>query len=202
MKPTETSDRSEPKKPLKNKVLRARDLHEDRSHRTITPQIELFQHESSPSSHAVRNELSMLGLDFIAHNVSPESPLNHQRLLKAGGKDKIPFLIDHRTGIKLYESSAILAYLENEYGPKPEGDLARFFKEVDTRTRGQLEQLRWRLKVPVEQIRDYRHTIREGVETLRGTAKLIREAFRQAFTYPAEGAEGAAASQGSDEKAA
>src|SRR5262245_25147534 len=34
------------------------------------PSIELFQNEEDPHSHSVRERLSLLGLDFIAHTVS------------------------------------------------------------------------------------------------------------------------------------
>jgi glutathione S-transferase len=127
-----------------------------------------------------------LGLDYVAHVVTPDAPLARQKLIRSGGKDQIPFMIDHRTGIKLYESQAILKYLDHEYGPKFENAIERLVHEVDQRTRTELEQLKWRLKIPAERLREYRATLREGVDTLRGTAKLIREAFRQALAYPGD----------------
>lgn len=80
------------------------------------PGIELFQKEECPFSHAVRQKLSDLGLDFIAHSVPDEDSLKHQKLVEAGGKDQVPFLADHKSGVKLYESDAIIAYLDQEYG--------------------------------------------------------------------------------------
>jgi glutathione S-transferase len=82
------------------------------------PQIELWQKESCPFSHSVRDRLSELGLDYVARSVNG-TDLKHRQLVQAAGRDQIPFLVDHRTGVKLHESAAIIAYLNREYGPAP-----------------------------------------------------------------------------------
>ena len=80
------------------------------------PTLELFQKEECPFSHTVRQKLSDLGLDFVAHSIPDTQDLKHKELVNAGGKDQVPFLIDHKSGVKLYESEAIVSYLEKEYG--------------------------------------------------------------------------------------
>lgn len=36
--------------------------------------------------------------------------------LTAGGEDQIPYLVDTRRGVTMYESDDIVAYLEEHYG--------------------------------------------------------------------------------------
>lgn len=91
-----------------------------KTHRLRAPSgnsgLELFQKEECPFSHVVRQKLSDLGLDYAAHSIPDAQDLKHKELVNAGGKDQVPFLIDHKTGVKLYESEAIVSYLEKEYG--------------------------------------------------------------------------------------
>lgn len=85
--------------------------------------LELYQAEGCSYSEKVRNKLTDLGLSYVIHN--PRLPgheggdvLNqqtHDELLAIGGEDQIPFLVDHTRGETLYESDAIVAYLENHY---------------------------------------------------------------------------------------
>lgn len=84
--------------------------------RPASPQLELYQREDDRASHEVRRQLSRLGLDFIAHSVQGHD-WKHQQLVQASGQDRIPFLIDHRSGVKLGGSGEIRAYLVKEYGP-------------------------------------------------------------------------------------
>lgn len=87
-----------------------------RTPRKALPVLELYQREDCPYSARVRSELSRLGLDFVAHNVAIHDDLKHQELVKASGKDQIPFLVDHRSGTKLGDSDAIVQYLRGKYG--------------------------------------------------------------------------------------
>lgn len=86
-----------------------------RATRPALPDIELFQREDDHASHEVRRRLSKLGLDFIAHSVEGNS-LKHQYLLQASGHDRVPYMIDHRSGVRLSGSPEIRAYLHQEYG--------------------------------------------------------------------------------------
>jgi glutathione S-transferase len=38
-----------------------------------------------------------------------------ETLTDLGGQDQIPFLVDHQRGITMYESDAIVEYLEENY---------------------------------------------------------------------------------------
>lgn len=83
--------------------------------------LELYQSEGCPYSELVRETMTDLGISYVAHN-----PRTHggetrneqvlEELVTVGGRDQIPFLVDHRRGETAYESEDIVAYLEEHYG--------------------------------------------------------------------------------------
>jgi glutathione S-transferase len=76
----------------------------------------LFEAEYCPFCRHVREALTELDLDAMIYPVPKGGKRHRQRLMKLGGKAKIPFLHDPNTGRKLYESEAIAEYLYKEYG--------------------------------------------------------------------------------------
>jgi glutathione S-transferase len=83
-----------------------------------TPQkpLVLFEAEYCPFCRHVRESLTELDLDAMIYPVPKRGKRYQQRLLKLGGKAKVPFLHDPNTGTNLYESDAIAQYLYKEYG--------------------------------------------------------------------------------------
>ncbi|MXV64464.1 glutaredoxin [Natronorubrum sp. JWXQ-INN-674] len=85
--------------------------------------LELYQAEHCPHSADVRETLSELGVSYVIHN--PRLPgseggdvLNEQTqqmMTTIGGEDSIPFLVDTDREETLYESEAIIDYLETNY---------------------------------------------------------------------------------------
>ncbi|MFC3477483.1 glutathione S-transferase N-terminal domain-containing protein [Halobacterium litoreum] len=85
--------------------------------------LELYQSEGCPHSQTVRERLSELGVSYVAHN--PRLPgseggdvtneLTHGELVDAGGDDQIPCLVDTDRGEVVYESEAIVDYLDEHY---------------------------------------------------------------------------------------
>ncbi|WP_224334192.1 glutathione S-transferase N-terminal domain-containing protein [Haloprofundus halobius] len=85
--------------------------------------LELYQAEGCPHCAKVRDKLSELGVSYVSH--TPRLPggeggdvVNRQaydELLALGDADQIPFLVDHDRGVRLYESDAIVAYLDGQY---------------------------------------------------------------------------------------
>lgn len=83
--------------------------------------LELYQAEDCPYSATVREALLELGVSYVIHN-----PRHHDgevtneqtrdELFALGGQDQIPFLVDHRRGVTMYESEAIVDYLREHYG--------------------------------------------------------------------------------------
>ncbi len=135
--------------------------------------LELFQKEDCRNSHAVRTALTDLGLDYVAHSVPDGDVQKHELLVQTGGKDQIPFLIDHKTGMKLYESDAIINYLERRYG-KPVRNSVLQQKPLGSR-------ISWVLRRPLDRARKLRREVmiswRDSVETLRGSTRLLQSSF-------------------------
>lgn len=99
--------------------------------------LELWGFEASPFTRVVRATLAELELPFNYHNVAKErwqdmgpavlrfKPGKYQAL--AGGKREkvmdvmgrdiqVPYLVDPNTGVKMFESAAIVKYLNEHYG--------------------------------------------------------------------------------------
>jgi glutathione S-transferase len=77
--------------------------------------LELYDFEACPYCRKVREALSELDLDYLAHPVAHGSPRRAQ-LRQLGGKVQVPFLVDPNTRTRLYESDEIIAYLNQTYG--------------------------------------------------------------------------------------
>lgn len=100
--------------------------------------LELFSFESSPYSRPVRELLTELEIPYILRNFAksrwqemgpplvrsrwfPDAPItspNRQRLRELTGRSQVPYLIDPNTGVSMFESVDIMAYLKDVYGRK------------------------------------------------------------------------------------
>ena len=86
--------------------------------------LELYQAENCPWCVLVRDKLMELGISYIVHN--PRLTSNRGRtvtnqqsydsMMKIGGVDQVPFLVDPEADTFLYESYDIIAYLDEHYG--------------------------------------------------------------------------------------
>jgi len=139
--------------------------HPDQKH---APVLELFQREDCVASHSVRMSLSRMGLDYMIHSVTTDHPLKHKMLVETGGKDQIPFLVDHTSGVKLYGASPIRAYLTNEYGSEPENLIEDFSRSLADRLETQIQKLEWTFR-----------NARDGYETMLGAWKTIRSQIKK-----------------------
>jgi len=75
----------------------------------------LYSYEGSPFCKVVREILTEL--ELIHTQVScPRGSLNRQRLYETKGRFQAPYLEDPNTGVELFESKAIVEYLEKVYG--------------------------------------------------------------------------------------
>ena len=82
--------------------------------------LELFQAEDCGYSQKVRENLTDLGVSYVIHNPrtaagETRNEQIHTELQTLGGKDQIPFLVDHQRGVTMYESDNIIDYLETHY---------------------------------------------------------------------------------------
>jgi glutathione S-transferase len=101
-----------------------------------TGQFELWSFEGSPYTRLVRERMCELELPYTLHNVAKErwqdmgpavlrlkpgvyEPLpggkRERELPKMQDRLQVPYLIDHNTGLQMFESKDILSYLERTY---------------------------------------------------------------------------------------
>ena len=81
--------------------------------------LELYSYEASPFCRIVREELCELEIPYVLHNVARGSA-QREAFEARSGKMMVPYLIDPNTGVEMFESAEIVAYLEERYAV-PEG---------------------------------------------------------------------------------
>ncbi|MDP1829600.1 MAG: glutathione S-transferase N-terminal domain-containing protein [Archangium sp.] len=77
--------------------------------------LELWSFEASPYCRLVRERLCELELPYLLHNVAKKSP-SRPAFIARSGKMQVPWLVDPNTGTELFESEAIVDYLDKTYG--------------------------------------------------------------------------------------
>ncbi len=76
--------------------------------------LELWSFEASPYCRIVREKLCTLELPYRLHNVGKGSP-SRPAFVERSGRMQVPYLSDQNTGAALFESDAIVDYLERTY---------------------------------------------------------------------------------------
>lgn len=76
--------------------------------------LELWSFEASPYCRLVRDALCALELPYLLHNVAKGSP-KRDAFVALSGKMQVPYLRDPNTGVAMFESAAIVRYLEQTY---------------------------------------------------------------------------------------
>jgi glutathione S-transferase len=79
--------------------------------------LELWSFEPSPFCRIVREKLSALELPYLLHNVARNSP-SRAAFIERAGKMQVPYLVDPNTGVEMFESAEIVAYLEDRYSAR------------------------------------------------------------------------------------
>ena len=100
--------------------------------------LELYEAEYCPYCRHVREALTELDLDAIIYPIPKKAKRHVARLKKLGGEAKVPFLHDPNTGVKMYDSEAIVTYLYEQYAleEEPVPDRRILTSIVATLTRG------------------------------------------------------------------
>jgi glutathione S-transferase len=88
-----------------------------RAHPARQPErlLEVYSFEASPFCRLVRETLTRLELPYLLHNVAKGSP-KREAFVRLSGKMMVPYLVDPNTGVAMFESAEIVAYLERTYG--------------------------------------------------------------------------------------
>ena len=76
--------------------------------------LELWSFEASPFCRIARETLSSLELAYRLHNVARGSA-QREAFVARSGRMMVPWLVDPNTGVELFESAEIVAYLEKTY---------------------------------------------------------------------------------------
>jgi glutathione S-transferase len=79
--------------------------------------IELWGYECSPFVRPVKEKLSALGLPHRVVSCSRGSK-NRDEMVHKTGRFQVPFIVDHNTGIEMFEGAEIVEYLESVYTVK------------------------------------------------------------------------------------
>jgi glutathione S-transferase len=79
--------------------------------------LELWSFEASPYCRIVREALTELEVPYLLHNVAKGSP-RRTEFTRRSGRMQVPFLADPNTGVEMFESADIVAYLERTYRPE------------------------------------------------------------------------------------
>ena len=78
--------------------------------------LELYEFEACPYCRKAREALSALRLDYLARPCPKNGTRYRPRVKELGGRRMYPYLIDPNTGVSMYESDDIVAYLYRHYG--------------------------------------------------------------------------------------
>ena len=76
--------------------------------------LELYAYEGSPFCRIAREALCELELPYRLHNVPRRSP-DRESFVSLSGKMQVPYLVDPNTGVQMFESADIRAYLYETY---------------------------------------------------------------------------------------
>jgi glutathione S-transferase len=85
-----------------------------RSARAPEQLLELYSYEASPFCRIAREALCALEIPYLLHNVARGSA-GREAFSSRSGRMMVPYLVDPNSGIELFESADIVAYLERSY---------------------------------------------------------------------------------------
>jgi glutathione S-transferase len=81
--------------------------------------LQLYDIENCPYCRLVREVLTELDLDAEIYPCPKAGEGYRPELIERGGKAQFPYLVDLNTGVEMYESLDIIAYLFETYGQRP-----------------------------------------------------------------------------------
>jgi len=76
--------------------------------------LELWNYEASPYCRLVREHLARLGIAYVSHNLARKSP-RRSAYKQRFGRMQFPYLFDPNTNVGMFESGAIIRYLNDTY---------------------------------------------------------------------------------------
>jgi glutathione S-transferase len=94
--------------------------------------LKLYVKTGCPYCARVLEELRTEKIPFTEFNIKEKQ--NADTVIALGGKCQVPFLVDEKVGISMYESSMIIDYLNRNYVKKPKGKSNLAPGRSDTKT--------------------------------------------------------------------
>jgi glutathione S-transferase len=87
---------------------------------TVKPErlLQIYDIEGCPYCRLVREALTELDLDAIIYPCPKDGQRYRSEVMKRGGKQQFPFMIDPNTGVEMYESIDIIEYFYKTYGQR------------------------------------------------------------------------------------
>lgn len=76
--------------------------------------LSLYIKTGCPFCAAVLHKVDELGLSIEEKNIADETVL--KELIARGGKRQVPYLVDTKRNVEMYESGDIVEYLDSYYG--------------------------------------------------------------------------------------
>ena len=78
--------------------------------------LEIYEFEGCPYCRKAREALSALSLEVVVYPCPKNGPQFREQIKSETGKSQFPYLVDPNTGVRMFESDDIVAYLFKEYG--------------------------------------------------------------------------------------
>lgn len=103
--------------------------------------LRLYEFEACPFCRRVREAVSMLDLDVMVFPCPKDGKVYREYVKSKGGKAQFPYLEDPNTDFAGYESSDIIKYLHDTYGP-PDGRIPLLIRSAFTFSAGLAMSLR------------------------------------------------------------
>jgi glutathione S-transferase len=79
--------------------------------------LKMYQFQGCPFCRKVREAVVSLDLDVLYYPCPKDGPTYREYVRSVGGKAQFPYMVDENTGVSMYESDDIIAYLFENYGP-------------------------------------------------------------------------------------
>ncbi len=76
--------------------------------------LKLYTYPSCPYCARVRSAFAGMELKYEEINAERGTP-GSEELVRLGGKQQVPFLVDEEAGVNMYESSDIIAYARGRF---------------------------------------------------------------------------------------
>lgn len=76
--------------------------------------LKLYTYVACPYCEKVRNAFASMNMEYEEIDAERGTP-GSEALVKLGGKQQVPFLVDEENGVQMYESNDIIEYVRGRF---------------------------------------------------------------------------------------